>query len=58
MPTFVLLSTLTLEGRQILHKDSDRLEKVNQGIADWDATLSRSLRSWGNATYQPLSRPR
>jgi uncharacterized protein with GYD domain len=29
MPTYVLLSTLTPEGRQTLHKDPDRLEAVN-----------------------------
>ncbi len=33
MPTYVLLSTLTPEGRQTLHKDPDRLEAVNQEIA-------------------------
>jgi hypothetical protein len=30
MPTYVLLSTLTPEGRQTLHKDPDRLEAVNK----------------------------
>jgi uncharacterized protein with GYD domain len=35
MPTYILLSTLTPEGRQTLHKDPDRLEAVNQEIADF-----------------------
>jgi uncharacterized protein with GYD domain len=32
MPTYVLLSTLTAEGRQTLHKNPDRLEAVNREI--------------------------
>src|SRR5712671_7089109 len=39
MPTYVLLSTLTPEGRQTLHKDPDRLEAVNQEIADFGCTV-------------------
>src|SRR5689334_24338173 len=39
MPTYVLLSTLTPEGRQTLHKDPDRLEKVNQEIADFGCKI-------------------
>ncbi len=35
MPTYILLSTLTPEGRQTLHKDPDRLEQVNKEIADF-----------------------
>lgn len=35
MPTYVLLSTLTPEGRQTLHKDPDRLDEVNQEIAEF-----------------------
>src|SRR5258708_4459896 len=35
MPTYILLSTLTPEGRQTLHKDPDRMEKVNKEIADF-----------------------
>jgi len=39
MPTYILLSTLTPEGRQTLHKDPDRLEKVNQEIADFGCNI-------------------
>jgi 1-deoxy-D-xylulose 5-phosphate reductoisomerase len=39
MPTYVLLSTLTPEGRQTLHKDPDRLEEVNQEIADFGCNI-------------------
>ncbi len=39
MPTYVLLSTLTPEGRQTLHKDPDRLEAVNQEIADFGCNV-------------------
>ncbi len=35
MPTYILLSTLTAEGRQTLHKNPDRLEQVNKEIADF-----------------------
>jgi uncharacterized protein with GYD domain len=35
MPTYILLSTLTPEGRQTLHKNPDRLEQVNKEIADF-----------------------
>jgi len=39
MPTYVLLSTLTAEGRQTLHKDPDRLDEVNQEIADFGCNV-------------------
>src|SRR5215467_9478807 len=35
MPTYILLSRLTPEGRQTLHKDLERLEQVNKEIADF-----------------------
>src|SRR5262249_44723965 len=35
MPTYILLSTLTPEGRQTLHKSPDRLEAVNKEITDF-----------------------
>jgi uncharacterized protein with GYD domain len=35
MPTCVLLSTLTPEGRHTLHSDPDRLDEVNQEITDF-----------------------
>jgi uncharacterized protein with GYD domain len=35
MPTYILMSTLTPEGRQTLHKDPDRLEQVNKEISDF-----------------------
>ena len=39
MPTYILLSTLTPEGRQTLHKDPDRMEQVNKEIADFGCTV-------------------
>lgn len=33
MPTYILLSTLTPEGSQTLHKNPDRLDEVNKEIA-------------------------
>lgn len=35
MSTYILLSTLTPEGSQTLHKNPDRLEEVNKEIADF-----------------------
>jgi len=35
MPTYIMLSTLTPEGRQTMHKNPDRLEAVNREIADF-----------------------
>jgi uncharacterized protein with GYD domain len=35
MPTYILMSTLTPDGRQTLHKDPDRLEQVNKEIEDF-----------------------
>jgi len=32
MPTYILLSTLTPEGRHTLHKDPERVESVNKEI--------------------------
>ena len=39
MQTYILLSTLTPEGRQTLHKNPDRLEEVNKEIADFGCTV-------------------
>ncbi len=39
MPTYVLLSTLTPEGRQTLHKHPDRLEEVNREIEQFGCKL-------------------
>ena len=33
MPRYILLSTLTPEGRQTMHKNPDRLEEVNNEVA-------------------------
>ncbi len=35
MPTYILLSTLTPEGRKTLHANPDRLEEVNREISDF-----------------------
>ena len=35
MPTYVLMSTLTPEGRRTLHSDPDRIDEVNKEIADF-----------------------
>ena len=35
MPTYILLSTLTPEGRQTLHRSPERLEEVNREITEF-----------------------
>ena len=35
MPTYILLSTLTPEGRQTLHRNPERLEEVNKEITEF-----------------------
>ena len=35
MQTYILVSTLTPEGRRTLHSDPDRIDEVNQEIADF-----------------------
>ena len=44
MPTYILLSSLTPEGRRTLHSDPDRLEQVNKEISRL-LTLLTTLRS-------------
>jgi uncharacterized protein with GYD domain len=39
MPTYVLLSTLTPEGRQTLHKNPDRMMEVNKEIEDFGCRI-------------------
>ena len=39
MPTYVLLSTLTPEGRRTLHSNPDRLEEVNKEIETFGCTI-------------------
>jgi uncharacterized protein with GYD domain len=38
----MLLSTLTPEGRQTLHKNPDRLETVNKEIQDFGCLIAQS----------------
>ncbi len=39
MPTYILLSNLTPEGRQTLHNRPDRLEEVNREITDFGCKI-------------------
>ena len=39
MPTYVLLSTLTPEGSQTLHKRPERLEEVNREIEEFGCKI-------------------
>ena len=46
MPTYILLSTLTPEGRQTLHRNPERLEEVNREITEFGARSSHSMLCW------------
>lgn len=39
MPTYILLSTLTPEGRRTLHSDPERLDEVNQEITGFGCEM-------------------
>ncbi len=39
MPRYILLSTLTQEGRQTMHKNPDRLAEVNKEMAEFGCTV-------------------
>ncbi|MEE9280052.1 MAG: GYD domain-containing protein [Myxococcota bacterium] len=39
MPTYILLSTLTPEGRETLYNRPERLEEVNQEITDFGCKI-------------------
>ena len=39
MPRYILLSTLTPEGRQTMHKNPDRLEEVNKEVAEFGCKI-------------------
>ena len=39
MPNYILLSTLTPDGRQTLHSNPDRLEEVNREIEDFGCKI-------------------
>ena len=51
MPTYILLSTLTPEGRQTLHKDPDRMDEVNQEIADFGCKVIAQYAVLGHCDF-------
>jgi uncharacterized protein with GYD domain len=51
MPTYILLSTLTPEGRQTLHKDPDRLEEVNAEIVDFGCRVVEQYAVLGQCDF-------
>jgi hypothetical protein len=57
MPTYILMSTLTPDGRQTLHKDPDRLEQVNKEIEDFGCkVIAQYAVSSASAISSPSSR--
>jgi len=51
MPTYILLSTLTPEGRRTLHSDPDRLDEVNQEITDFGCEVVAQYAVLGSCDF-------
>ena len=51
MPMYILLSTLTPEGSQTLHKNPDRLEEVNKEIADFGCKVVGQYATLGSYDF-------
>src|SRR4029450_6710098 len=57
MPTYILLSTLTPEGRQTLHKNPDRLEEADKEIAEFGCKVIAQYGVLGPMILSALSKP-
>jgi uncharacterized protein with GYD domain len=51
MPTYILLSTLTPEGNQTLHKNPDRLAAVNTEIAEFGCEVKGQYATLGTYDF-------
>jgi len=51
MSTYILLSTLTPEGRRTLHSDPDRLDEVNQEITDFGCEVVAQYAVFGSYDF-------
>ena len=51
MPRYILLSSLTPEGRQTMHKNPDRLEAVNKEMADFGCKIIAQYAVLGNVDF-------
>lgn len=51
MPRYVMLSTLTPEGRQTMHKNPDRLEEVNKEMAEFGCMIVAQYAVLGNFDF-------
>ena len=51
MPTYVMLSQLTTEGRRTLHRDPNRLEQVNLEIADFGCKVVAQYATLGQYDF-------
>ena len=57
MPTYILLSTLTPEGRRTLQSDPDRTEQVNQELTDFGCRVVAQYAVLAPTTLSPSSKP-
>ena len=51
MPMYILLSTLTPEGSQTLHKNPDRLDEVNKEIANFGCKVIGQYATLGSYDF-------
>lgn len=51
MPTYIMLSTLTPEGSQTLHKNPDRLQEVNKEIAEFGCEVQGQYATLGTYDF-------
>lgn len=51
MPTYILLSTLTPEGRHTLHKDPERIESVNREIENFGCKVVSQYATLGQFDF-------
>ncbi len=50
MPTYILLSTLTPEGRQTLHRNPERLEEVDLALDVGDVVVTPLMGAYTTVT--------
>jgi uncharacterized protein with GYD domain len=51
MPTYILLSTLTTEGRHTIHKEPDRIDSVNKEIENFGCKVLAQYATLGQYDF-------
>jgi uncharacterized protein with GYD domain len=56
MLLYILLSTLTPEGRKRIKKNAERIKEVNKEIGDFSAKVIANMLFWARTTSLTLSK--